>query len=125
MRAPHRIRGLGIAVVLCFGIDASGTARYYVSPGGSRAGDGSRNHPWDLATALSGGRGTVRPGDTIWLRGGTYPGGFDATLTGTSATPIVVRQYPGERATIDGNLHVHGAYAIYWGFEIKIGRAHV
>ena len=118
MRAPHRIRGLGIAVVLCFGIDASGTARYYVSPGGSRAGDGSRNHPWDLATALSGGRGTVRPGDTIWLRGGTYPGGFDATLTGTSATPIVVRQYPGERTTIDGNLHVHGAYAIYWGFEI-------
>src|SRR5207237_7967309 len=100
VRAPHRIRGLGIAVVLCFGIDASGTARYYVSPGGSRAGDGSRNHPWDLATALSGGRGNDRPGDTNRLRGGTYPGGFDANLTGPDATPSGVPQYPGQRATI-------------------------
>jgi hypothetical protein len=70
------------------------------------------------ATALAGGRGTVQPGDTIWLLGGVYAGRFDGTLSGTSAAPIVVRQYPGERATIDGNLHVHGAYAVYWGFEI-------
>jgi len=46
------------------------------------------------------------------------PAGFDGTLTGTSAAPIVVRQYPGERAHDRRNLHVHGAYAIYWGFEI-------
>jgi hypothetical protein len=60
----------------------------------------------------------VEPGDTLWLRGGTYPGTFAATLTGTSAAPIVVRQYPGERATLDGTLRVDGAYAIYWGFEL-------
>ena len=118
VRAPQLVRALGMAALLCLGIDRSPAARYYASPGGSPAGDGSRHRPWDLATALSGGRGMVRPGDTIWLRGGTYAGRFDGTLTGTSSAPIVVRQYPGERATIDGNLHVHGAYAIYWGFEI-------
>lgn len=94
--------------------------RFYAAPppGGSPGGDGTRGRPWDLATALAGGRGAVQPGDTIWLRGGVYAGRFDGTLTGTSAAPVVVRQYPGERATIDGNLHVHGAYAVYWGFEI-------
>ena len=37
----------------------------------------------------------------------------------------MVRQYPGERATLDGNyaghdptLEIHGVYAWYWGFEI-------
>src|SRR5438445_11015133 len=89
-------------------------------PAGTPRGDGTRDRPWDLATALSGGRGRVQPGDTIWLRGGTYTGNFDGTLTGTSAAPIVVRQYPGERATIDGNLHVNGAYAIYWWLEITL-----
>lgn len=107
-----------MAALLLLGLDRYPAARHYASPAGSPAGDGSRDRPWDLATALAGGHGTVQPGDTIWLRGGTYVGRFDGTLIGTSAAPVVVRQYPGERATIDGNLHVHGAWAIYWGFEI-------
>src|SRR5438132_3534937 len=95
------------------------TAPFFAAPApaGTTRGDGTRDRPWDLATALSGGRGRVQPGDTIWLRGGTYTGNFDGTLTGTSTAPIVVRQYPGERATIDGNLHVHAAYATTWGFQ--------
>jgi hypothetical protein len=91
---------------------------HYAAPSGTPAGDGTRARPWDLRTALAGGHGTEQPGDTLWLRGGTYPGTFDATLTGTSAAPIVVRQYPGERATLDGTLRVDGAHAIYWGFEL-------
>jgi len=116
-----------MVTVLCLGLPEGrrlsaptpGT-RFYAAPppAGSPGGDGTRGRPWDLATALAGGRGAVQPGDTIWLRGGVYAGRFDGTLTGTSAAPVVVRQYPGERATIDGNLHVHGAYAVYWGFEI-------
>lgn len=114
-----------MAAALCIGPHLSlypltPAARFYAAPppNGSPTGNGSRAHPWDLATALAGGRGAVQPGDTIWLLGGVYAGRFDGTLTGTSSAPIVVRQYPGARATIDGNLHVHGAYAIYWGFEI-------
>lgn len=90
---------------------------YYASPAGSAGGDGSATRPWDLATALAGG-GAVLPGDTIWLRGGVYRGAFHTQLTGTSAGRIIVRQYPGERATIDGTLRGDGAYLTFWGFEI-------
>ncbi len=99
-------------------------AGYYVTPGGSSSGTGTSAQPWDLATALAGGGGTVQPGDTVWLRGGTYHGAFASSLTGTAAAPIVVRQYPGERAIVDGNgysgstIAIDGAWAIYWGFEV-------
>jgi len=90
---------------------------FFVAPDGSSRGDGSAARPWDLATALSH-PGTVQPGDTIWLRGGTYRGQFRSALTGSPSAHVVVRQYPGERATIDGNLTVRGASATYWGFEV-------
>lgn len=90
---------------------------YYVSPAGTPAGDGSPEQPMDLATAL-GPRSRARPGDTLLLRGGTYRGEFTSTLTGVNERPIVVRQYAGERATIDGNLIVRGAWTWYWGFDL-------
>ena len=98
------------------------TAEFFVSPTGSPAGDGSSSNPWDLATALAG-PATVTPGSTIWLRGGAYSdgpfyGGYVSTLTGTAAAPILVRQYPGERATVSKFLVVQGAFTWYWGFEV-------
>ena len=60
----------------------------------------------------------MKPGDTIWLRGGTYRGAFVSTLTGHPRAPVVLRQAPGARATIDGGLEVRGADATYWGFEV-------
>ncbi len=53
--------------------------------------------PWQLQTALNH-PSAVHPGDTIWLRGGTYDGTFASRLNGTPSQPIIVRQYPGERA---------------------------
>ncbi|MCL5667137.1 MAG: DUF2341 domain-containing protein [Patescibacteria group bacterium] len=101
--------------------------QWYVSPNGSASGNGSINNPWDLRTALSGANGAVKPGDTIWLRGGTYSGKYESRLNGIEGSPIVVRQYPGERATIDANsiyltpatLEAYGSYTWFWGFEIK------
>ncbi len=105
---------------------------FYASPRGTTAagpGTGTISSPWDLQTALSH-PGAVQPGDTIWLRGGTYTGNFTSSLKGTAKAPIVVRQYPGERATLDGNVNpsvlgsnkhvltVNGAYTWYWGFEV-------
>jgi hypothetical protein len=100
--------------------------RWYAapSPKGSAAGSGTIERPWDLGTALAGGNGKVQPGDTVWLRGGTYRGTFTASLAGGPGAPVVVRQYPGERATIDGGgsadetFTVDGRWAVYWGFEI-------
>jgi hypothetical protein len=97
---------------------------YYASPIGSRAGDGSTARPWDLSTALEGGGGRVQPGDTIWLRGGTYKGSFRSSVAGKAGAPVVVRQFPGERAIIDGASSrndtwiARGDYSVFWGFEL-------
>ena len=97
---------------------------YYASPSGRPSGNGSIGNPWDLQTALSQ-PPSVHPGDTIWLRGGTYSGIYSSFLTGTASAPIIVRQVPGERATLDGGtantavlLTVWGAYTWFWGFEV-------
>ena len=99
-------------------------ASYYVAPSGTSSGNGSKLKPWDLATALAQ-PATVKPGDTIWLTGGTYVGHFTSKLKGSTREPIVVRQADGERAILDGNdgtntvtLLVNGSDAWYWGFEI-------
>ncbi len=98
---------------------------FYVAPNASPGGTGTLSNPWTLATALDHPT-VVGPGDTIWLRGGTYAGApFESFLSGTAANPIIVRQYPGERAMIDGNyngndhtLTIKGSHTWYWGFEI-------
>jgi hypothetical protein len=108
---------------------ASPPRSYYVAPAptGSPLANGSERHPWDLATALAGGptRGTrVQPGDTIWVRGGTYRGAFRSTVAGSDGAPVVIRQFPGERAVMDGagstssTLYVTGAHSVFWGLEL-------
>jgi hypothetical protein len=104
---------------------SAAAAEYYVAPNGSRTNNGSINSPLDLATALDR-TSPARPGDTIWLRQGRYVGNFVSYLVGTAAAPIIVRQYPGERATIDANtslrttpaLTVQGSDTWFWGFEV-------
>jgi hypothetical protein len=93
-----------------------------VAPDGLAANDGSAAAPWDLATALQQPK-ILHPGDTIWLRGGLYKGSFESRLTGAPDAPLVLRQYPGERAQLDGDkgayaLTIKGAWTWYWGFEI-------
>ena len=79
---------------------------YYVTTGGSPTGTGGTDDPWDLETALDGGPGgdSLQPGDTVWIRQGTYAGNFATSLEGSPGNYITFRAYPGERATIDGQL---------------------
>ena len=90
---------------------------YYVSPSGSSGAAGTKASPWDLASVLRGSK-PVAPGDTVWVLGGTYRGAFINYMNGTSARQIVVRQLPGQRATIDGDLLVLGSYVTFWGLEV-------
>ncbi|HEX6126040.1 MAG TPA: LamG-like jellyroll fold domain-containing protein [Pyrinomonadaceae bacterium] len=106
---------------------------FYVSADGSPLGNGSYGSPWDLQTALSHPT-AVRPGATIWLRGGRYyvplfEGGFRSTLTGTPEAPIKIQSAPNEWAVIDGNvffvptknrsiLTIQGAYTWFLDLEI-------
>jgi hypothetical protein len=92
-------------------------AQLYAAPDGRADGDGSKSRPWDLAGALSR-QSKVKPGDTLWLRGGVYKGRFKSRLAGTEAQPILVAQSANERATIDGSLTVDGEWATFWGFEV-------
>jgi hypothetical protein len=94
------------------------TQGFYVAPNGSASGDGSLSRPWDLQTALNM-PSAVGPGDTIWLRGGTYNLGYKTSyLSGAPDAPVILRQYPGEHAIINGGLTISGSDAWYWGFEI-------
>ena len=101
-----------------------GGRNLYVSPAGEWSNDGSQDHPMDLARALTNYGESIRPGDTIWLRGGIYPGSFTSILTGTEEAPITVRSYPGERAVLDGAsgstnvLTVMGAWTTFRGVEV-------
>jgi parallel beta-helix repeat protein len=97
---------------------------YHVSPAGVSTNDGSPQRPLDLATALSA-KSPARPGDIIWLHQGIYRGAFKSAVAGTATSPIIVRQYPGERATIDSSssggydsLSITGPHTWFWGFEI-------
>src|SRR5688572_939503 len=100
-------------------------AEFHAAPGGSPKGTGSKDAPWDLATALAA-TGTVKPGDTLWLHAGTYRGGFVSRLAGRPGAPVVVRGRRGARVTIDshprddkdnGLLTLQGPDAVYRDFE--------
>jgi hypothetical protein len=116
--------------LICFLASGIFANQFYVSPLGSVSGDGSFSNPWDLQTALNQ-PGSVLPGDTLWLRGGTYAGNFISNLSGSNANYIYVLQYPEERAKIEDNrqyasgatLQVNGAWTIYKGFEITNANA--
>ncbi len=96
-------------------------SQWFVSPSGHSSGNGSQSNPWDLQTALNQ-PSSVKPGDTIWLRGGRYIAPFKSHLKGASGKPIIVRAYPGERATLDGTGPIltiqDSSWVYYGGFEI-------
>jgi hypothetical protein len=119
-----------VAILYALAAATAAGADFFAAPGGRANGSGSITEPWDIATALAQPR-AVGPGDVIWLRGGIYA--LEQTLVsrlaGAEHNPIVVRQFPGERATLDCRLVTEtgagtdclllkSVHAWYWGFEI-------
>lgn len=113
----------GVPPLACGDAGTPAPAGFQVAPNGTPSGDGSGAKPWDLATALLG-PASVKPGDTIFLRGGSYVGGFVAKLVGSAAAPITVRSYPGEWAVIDGRgtadpvLQIYKQWSVFRDLEI-------
>ena len=104
---------------------------WHVTTNGTANGDGSIENPWDLASTLYNQPSSIRPGDTIWVHGGTYSGYFYSRLTGSFSAPIIVRNYQNERVIIDGGtgsdpghfvgqsaIYVGGSDTWYWGLEV-------
>ncbi len=88
----------------------------YLSPNGSDGGSGAASSPW---RSLEAAQSKLRPGDTLYVRGGTYGGEFMYwTKAGTASAPIWVKAYPGETPVFDGN----GTRQFIW---FRDGAAHV
>src|SRR5687768_3178724 len=131
LRRARPTRTKFLLVIACLSVNTLVAADFYVSPTGTPSGNGSLSSPWDLTTALNH-PPAVLPGDTIWLRGGVYNAAaagrsaYRSKLIGAPNQPIIVRQYPGERAVIDAidsgpltpGLRVDGPWTWFWGFEI-------
>lgn len=105
-------------------------AEWFVSPNGTASGMGTLQFPWDLQTALDG-PAVVHAGDTIWLLGGTYyhpdrsnqAHGYAVGVSGSPHAPVTIRNYDGQRTTIDGGLHTNESspsYVWIWGLEVVV-----
>lgn len=105
-------------------------AEYYVAPNGSDSNPGSLAAPWK--TPRHAARYALKPGDTVYFRGGDYV--IDKWMTfnkpGTSTAPITYKNYQGETPTIvfnpppnpDGRtaLYISGAYSIVDGINFRL-----
>lgn len=104
-----------------------GAKHYYVAPDGKKESAGTKEEPWDFASAISGEK-KVEPGSVIWVRGGRYKGNpevnkgkFVMTLAGKEGAPIHLRAYPGERATIlDTTLWVMQGTDYVWIWDLEL-----
>lgn len=73
---------------------------YYVSNDGNNGQDGlSRETAWKTLQYAA---DHVRPGDTVLLAGGKYPGTVYFRVTGEKNKPITFKAIPGEKAIVDG-----------------------
>jgi hypothetical protein len=73
---------------------------YFVDPvKGQDRQEGSKEKPWrTVSQAVK----RLKPGDTLYLRGGIYYECVTIAVVGTAEKPITVRSYPGELAILDG-----------------------
>lgn len=116
-----RLAVLGLFPVLAI----SSAADFYVDPQAKATGKGTVAEPWQLATALAH-PPSLKPGDTIYLREGTYPAPdrllLYSKLNGAAGKPVTVRPYPGEHAAIDGGLQISGSWVVFRDLEILNSR---
>lgn len=96
----YRLRLALIALALFCAAPATAST-YYVSAAGDDAAAGTAAAPWRTLSRIN--ALTLRPGDSVLLRGGdTFAGGlfFDGNDAGTPASPVVLTSYGTGRATI-------------------------
>jgi len=80
---------------------AKGPARFVDAARGDDANDGSLDAPWKT---IAHGLKQMKPGDTLYLRGGTYYEPVVVAVSGAPGKPITICGYPGEIAVIDAGL---------------------
>lgn len=129
IRGLVELRILAVAWVVCAArlcwLGSVHAAEFFVSPKGEGSNPGTRERPWSLEHGLSK-AASVKPGDTVWLRGGVYRGKFKSELEGSADGPITVASMAGEWARIDSAeqggrqniLQIAGRHTVYRDFEV-------
>ena len=78
---------------------------YVATSGDNKAGDGSLENPWrTIAHGLS----KLKPGDTLFVRGGVYEEESLSVPSGTAGSPVTVKAYPGEIPILCGAAALTG-----------------
>jgi hypothetical protein len=80
---------------------AKGVTYFVDRAKGDDKNDGSEAKPWK---SIQHGVQRMKPGETLYLRGGVYYEKVRLTRSGTAEAPITIASYPGELAVIDGGL---------------------
>jgi hypothetical protein len=132
---------ISVVTVSLGGVPAAAAAAYYVAPNGNDSAAGTQAAPWQsIARAQT----AAQPGDTVYLRGGTYAytranstcGSRTARVdaitlnkSGTAGSPIRYWAYPGERPVFDFSrmtddcrikgFDVTGSHLHLRGLEVK------
>jgi hypothetical protein len=122
MSTPLRLALLSLALAV-----SSHAADYFIATDGKPDAAGTKESPWDIASAFEG-KHPLLPGDTLWLRAGTYkhpnrtPGGqgFELKLAGDKDKPLHVRACPAERVTLDGGLTIAQPSTCLWVWDLEI-----
>src|SRR5262245_14687582 len=78
-----------------------GTTFFVDAAKGDDKNDGAEATPW---RTIQHGVNRLKPGETLYLRGGVYYEKVRLTRSGAAEAPIVIASYPGELAVIDGGL---------------------
>jgi hypothetical protein len=108
---------LALASLLFPSPAAAAGQTYYVATSGSDSNPGTLSEPF---RTIDKGLVTLRAGDTLYIRGGTYTeqiGGVAFTMLspGRADAPVLVSAFPGERPVLVGLLWLDGMD--YWTFD--------
>ncbi len=90
-------------------IDLNSDSAYFISPDGNDGNPGSQALPWQTIQHAA---DSLGPGETAWIRAGTYQESVILTRSGAPDAPITFAAYPGETVILDGD-----AGRLYAGFQ--------
>ena len=93
---------------------------YYVAENGSD--DNPGTDPATPFRTISKGVSVLSPGDTLYIRGGTYHEKVRVSVSGKAEKPITITAYPGESPVMDGRNTLPGDYG---GYLVRLLGSHL